>query len=96
MKTEYHGLEELEGKGTENSLEARPGWLKSFFRELVTMPRRHVVVFILATVLLVLLEVELTEGWHLVHLLELGGVVLLVLLLWTAWRTRSRLRSESR
>ena len=37
------------------------------------MPRRHIVVFLLTTVLLILLEVEVTEGWHLVHILEVVG-----------------------
>jgi threonine/homoserine/homoserine lactone efflux protein len=62
-------------------------WLASFLKELVSMPRRHIVVFLISAVLLVLLEVELTEGWHLVHILELLGVLVFVYLLWTAWRT---------
>jgi threonine/homoserine/homoserine lactone efflux protein len=62
-------------------------WLASFLKELVSMPRRHIVVFLISAVLLVLLEVELTEGWHLVHILELLGALVFVYLLWTAWRT---------
>ncbi len=62
-------------------------WLCAFFRELVSMPRRHIFVFLVATVLLVLLEVELTEGWHLVHILEVLGGMLFLYLLWAAWRS---------
>ncbi len=50
------------------------------------MPRRHVFVFLVATVVLVTLEVELIEGWHLRHLLELLGMMSLLYLLWAAWR----------
>ncbi len=53
--------------------------VSAFLRELVSMPKRHIVVF------LVLLEVELTEGWHLVHILEVLGGMLFLYLLWTAW-----------
>jgi len=61
------------------------GWLSAFLRELVSMPKRHLVVFLITTVLLVLLEVELTEGWHLVHILEVVGGMLFLYLVWTAW-----------
>jgi len=64
------------------------GWLASFFREVISMPRRHVSVFLFATVLLVVVEVELVEGWHLVHLVELVGVMVFLYLLWAAWRVR--------
>ena len=64
------------------------GWLSAFFREFISMPKRHIVVFLISTVLLVLLEVELTEGWHLIHILELLGVMLFLYLLWTAWWSR--------
>jgi threonine/homoserine/homoserine lactone efflux protein len=64
------------------------GWLSAFLRELVSMPKRHIVVFLITTVLLVLLEVELTEGWHLVHILEVVGGMLFLYLVWTAWRSR--------
>ncbi len=59
------------------------------------MPRRHVVVFLVATMVLVILEVELTEGWHLIHILELLGVMGFFYLLWAAWRARPD-GSESR
>ncbi|MFB3070947.1 MAG: hypothetical protein ACE1ZK_02655 [Nitrospirales bacterium] len=65
-------------------------WLSAFFRELVSMPKRHIVVFFITTVLLVLLEVEITEGWHLVHILEVLGGVLFLYLLWTAWWSRRK------
>ena len=66
----------------------RDGWLASFFREVISMPRRHVRVFLVATVLLVVVEVELIEGWHLVHLVELVGVMVFLYLLWAGWRVR--------
>lgn len=63
------------------------GWLPSFLKELVSMPKRHMVVFLITTILLVLLEVEVTEGWHVVHVLEVVGAMLLLYLAWAAWRT---------
>jgi hypothetical protein len=66
----------------------RDGWLAAFFREVISMPRRHVLVFLVATVLLVVVEVELVEGWRLVHLVELVGVMVFLYLLWAAWRVR--------
>jgi len=64
-------------------------WIGAFLREVFRMPRRHVVVFLVATVALVILEVEFTEGWHLIHILELLGVTGFLYLLWAAWRARS-------
>ena len=66
----------------------RDGWFTAFFRELISMPRRHVVVFLVTTVLLVVVEIELVEGWHLVHLAELVGVMVFLYLLWAARRVR--------
>ena len=63
------------------------GWLSLFLKELVSMPRRHIVVFLISTVLLVILEVEVTEGWHLAHILEVVGAMLLFYLAWAAWRS---------
>ena len=68
--------------------EKSDGWLAAFVREVISMPRRHMLVFLVATVLLVVVEVELTEGWHLVHLVELVGVMVFLYLLWAAWRVR--------
>lgn len=68
--------------------EKSDGWLATFLREVISMPRRHMLVFLVATLLLVVVEVELTEGWHLVHLVELVGVMVFLYLLWAAWRVR--------
>lgn len=68
--------------------EKSDGWLAAFLREVISMPRRHMLVFLVATLLLVVVEVELTEGWHLVHLVELVGVMVFLYLLWAAWRVR--------
>lgn len=62
-------------------------WVKAFSRELISMPRQHLFVFLLATLLLIIVEVEVIEGWHLVHLLEIIGIVLFIYLGWAAWRT---------
>lgn len=64
------------------------GWLAAFLREVLSMPRRHLVVFFIATVLLVLVEVQLLEGWRLIHLVELVGVMVFLYLMWAAWRVR--------
>ena len=69
-----------------NPQSGRDGWLASFMKELVTMPRRHMIAFFITATLLVLLEVELTEGWHVVHILEVLGALVFLYLLWTAWR----------
>ena len=70
-------------------------WMGAFLREVFSMPRRHVVVFLVVMVVLVVLEVELTEGWHLIHILELLGVMGFMYLLWAAWWDRPD-RLESR
>lgn len=67
----------------------KPTWLGALLREMIGMPRRHIVVFLVATVALVMLEVELTEGWHLIHILELFGAMGFLYLLWAAWRAGS-------
>ncbi|MDP2381495.1 MAG: hypothetical protein Q8N00_01690 [Nitrospirota bacterium] len=64
------------------------GWLATFLREVISMPRRHMLVFVVATLLLVVVEIELVEGWHLVHLVELVGLMVFLFLLWAAWRVR--------
>ena len=48
----------------------------------------------LVTPLLVLLEVELIEGWHVVHILEILAALVFLYLLWTAWRTRRSCESN--
>ncbi len=50
------------------------------------MPRRHILVFLLATLLLIVVEVEVVEGWHLIHLVELLGIMLVLSMGWTTWR----------
>lgn len=72
---------------TANRQPEQAGWLSSFLKELVSMPKRHMIVFLITTILLVLLEVEITKGWHLVHLLEVVGAMLLLYLAWAAWRS---------
>lgn len=76
--------------------EDRNGWLAGFLRDLVTMPRRHVIVFIVATVLLLILEIELIEGVRLVHMLELLGVMVFLYLAWGAWLVRRRRTGQGR
>lgn len=66
------------------------GWLSSFLKELVSMPRRHMIVFVIATLLLILLEVEISQRWHVVHILDVMGVMLFLYLLWAAWRFRKK------
>ena len=73
-----------------NQQSDQAGWLSLFLKELVSMPRKHIVVFLISTVLLVLLEVELTEGWHLVHIVEVVGAMLFFYLLWAFWRSTQR------
>jgi threonine/homoserine/homoserine lactone efflux protein len=65
------------------------GWFRAFFRELLSMPLRHMIVFLVSTVLLILLEVELTEGWHLIHIIQILGGMVFVYLLWAAWKSKN-------
>ena len=78
----------MSGNSSNREPEEVGGWLSTFLRELISMPKRHIVIFFITTVLFVLLEVELTEGWHLVHILEVLGGMLFLYLLWTAWWSR--------
>lgn len=70
-------------------------WLTAFMREVFSMPRRHMLVFLLATLLLIIVEVEVIEGegWHLVHLIELLGIMLVLYMGWTTWRVARKLKS---
>ena len=70
-------------------LKENDGWLAAFVHEVFSMPRRHMLVFLVATLLLIVVEVELVEGWHLVHLVELVGVMVFLYLLWAARRVRN-------
>lgn len=67
----------------------KPTWMGAFLRELFSMPRRHVLVFLIATLVLVFLEVEFMEDWHLIHIVKLLGVMGFLYLLWAAWWTRT-------
>lgn len=72
------------------------GWVTAFLREVLTMPRRHVLVFLLATILLIIVEVEVIEGWHLVHLLELLGIMLFLSMGWATWRVARALMKQGK
>lgn len=61
-------------------------WIGAFLRELFRMPRRHMVVFLIATLVFVFLEVEFIEDWHLIHILKLLGIMGFLYLLGAAWR----------
>lgn len=79
-------------------MEERRGWLRAFLREVFTMARRHVLVFLLATILLIITEVEVIEGegWHLAHLLELLGLMLFLYMGWVTWRVARMLRKQEK
>jgi hypothetical protein len=61
-------------------------WVVAFLREILAMPGRHVLVFLVATILLIIVQVEVIEGWHLVHLIELLGIMLFLYMGWVTWR----------
>lgn len=67
-------------------------WVRAFLREFFAMPRRHVLVFLLATIVLIIVEVEVIEGWHLIHLFELLGVMLVLYMGWATWRVARMLK----
>jgi hypothetical protein len=67
-------------------MQEKRGWVMVLMREVLAMPRRHLLVFLLATVLLIIVQVEVVQGWHLVHLFELLGVMLILYLGWATWR----------
>lgn len=67
-------------------------WVRAFLREVFTMPRRHMLVFLLATILLIIVEVEVIEGWHLIHLVELLGIMLVLYMGWATWRVARMLK----
>lgn len=73
-------------------MEARRRWIVAFVQELFTMPRRHRLVFLLATVTLVVVQVEVIEGWRLVHLVELLGIMLVLYMGWATWRVARMLK----
>lgn len=79
-------------------MEEPRGWIRAFLREVLTMARRHVLVFLLATILLIIMEVEVIEGkgWHLAHLLELLGLMLFLYMGWAMWRAARILRKQGK
>jgi uncharacterized membrane protein YoaT (DUF817 family) len=74
----------------------RHSWATAFLREVLTMPRRHVVVFLLATILLIIVDVEVVEEWHPIRLFELIGLMLFVYMGWVTWRVARMLRKQGK
>jgi hypothetical protein len=68
-------------------------WATAFLREVLTMPRRHVAVFLLATILLIIVDVEVVEEWHPIRLFELIGFMVFVYMGWVTWRVARMLKS---
>ncbi len=79
-------------------MEEPRGWVRAFLQEVLTMPRRHVLVFLFATILLIIMEVEVIEGegWNLAHLLELLGLMLFLYMGWVTWRVARMLRKQGK
>lgn len=79
-------------------MEEPRGWVMAFLQEVLTMPRRHVLVFLFATILLIIMEVEVIEGegWNLAHLLELLGLMLFLYMGWVTWRVARMLRKQGK
>jgi uncharacterized membrane protein YoaT (DUF817 family) len=67
-------------------------WVKAFLQEVITMPRRHVAVFLLATILLILVDVEVVDEWHPIRLFELLGLMLFLYMGWVTWRVARLLK----
>ncbi|NOS76518.1 MAG: hypothetical protein HOP35_01090 [Nitrospira sp.] len=59
-------------------MEKPHGWVRAFLREVFAMSCRHVLVFLLTTLFLVVVEVEVVEGWHPIHLVELLSIMLVL------------------
>jgi uncharacterized membrane protein YoaT (DUF817 family) len=68
------------------------GWVRAFLQEVITMPRRHVLVFLLATILLIIVDVEVVEEWHPIRLFELLGLMLFLYMGWVTWRVARMLK----
>lgn len=77
-------------------MEDRRGWLTAFLQEVLAMPRKHVLVFLVATILLIVVQVEVIEGWGLIHLLELLGLMLFLYMGWVTWRVARMLRKQEK
>jgi len=74
----------------------RHGLVRGYLREFLTMPGRHVFVFLLATILLIIVDFEVSEGWHPVRLLELLGIMLFLYMAWVTWRVARILRKQGK
>lgn len=72
------------------------GWVTAFLREVLTMPRRHVLVFLLATILLIIVDVEVVEEWHPIRLFELLGLMLFLYMGWVTWRVAQTLTKQGK
>ena len=59
-------------------MEKPHGWVRTFLREVFAMSRRHVLVFLLTTLFLVVVEVEVVKGWHPIYLVELLSIMLVL------------------
>ncbi|MGE3976204.1 MAG: hypothetical protein AB7F94_01285 [Nitrospira sp.] len=77
-------------------MESRRGWLTAFLQEVLAMPRKHVLVFLATTVLLIVVQVEVVEGWRLIHLLELLSLMLFLYMGWVTWRVARMLRKQGK
>jgi len=77
-------------------MEGGRGWLTAFLQEVLAMPRKHILVFLVATILLIVVQVEVIEGWRLIHLLELLGLMLFLYMGWVTWRVARMLRKQGR
>ena len=77
-------------------MEGGRGWLTAFLHEVLAMPRKHVLVFLVATVLLIVVQVEVIEGWRLIHLLELLGLMLFLYMGWVTWRVARMLKKQEK
>jgi hypothetical protein len=60
------------------------------------MPRQHILVFLVATAWLIIMQAEVIEEWHLVHLLELLGLMLFLYMGWVTWCVTRILRKQGR
>lgn len=71
-------------------------WVRAFLHEVITMPRRHVLVFFLATILLIIMDVEVVEEWHPIRLLELLGLMLFLYMGWVTWRVARIVKKQGK
>jgi threonine/homoserine/homoserine lactone efflux protein len=74
------------------SREEKGAWLRAVLREIFAMPRKHMLAFLVATITLVIIQVEVIEGWYLIHLVELLGGMLVLYMSWATWRAARLLK----